>query len=566
MFNLLRNKAGWLWAGLLFGLGTLYFYLMKPDVAGFLYDDGMYLMAAKALATGQGYRLIDVVGSPWFYKYPPLYPAVLALGWLINPDFPHNIVWFKSLNILFSLIALGLWGYYFRAVRKFSLWLSVGLVALIGTNFRWIEVSIELMSEPLFMLLSTLTLILCHRFSQASEPLRAKHLTILVLLSVSAFYTRTMALPLIMALGLWLFLSQRKKQAIQYAAGCFLLMLPWFAWSATKPDTTYPIGDFLVRSFQETYFQSFRMDLKYEYNLIELVSKGVSELIGNLSVQFLPLLERFFLNKPTLLSESVILGLSFTLTVILGRYGWQQLKARQVSPEGLYVGIYLLLLTTWSYHSVYPRFLIPLLPIGWACLVVCLKQSPFTEPLQKRVLAGLCALLLALNLIQIWPYWQKASPNAMAANTNQDLWRTYQETIDFINTHARPHDRIHTETMEDAYLYALYTNQPITDYFIFTPKSLLDKQCPNNQLNCIMAIRQQRELANLELLRQQQVTYLITQTFQIHKMPRNNWRFSPKSSNLADTIQQYHDTRYQPVFQTTDALMTVYQLAPVKDQ
>ena len=84
---------------------------MKPDVTGFLYDDGMYLMVAKALANEQGYRLPEIVGSPWFYKYPPLYPALLALFWKMNPHFPENIPWLKCLNILLALATLGLWGY-----------------------------------------------------------------------------------------------------------------------------------------------------------------------------------------------------------------------------------------------------------------------------------------------------------------------------------------------------------------------------------------------------------------------------------------------------------------------
>lgn len=562
MFKALRPQEFWLWTALFSGLAALYFYLMKPDVAGFLYDDGMYLMAAKALATGQGYRLIDVVGSPWFYKYPPLFPSVLALGWLINPDFPNNIVWLKSINVLFSLITLGLWGYYFRTIRQFSLGLSLGLIALVGTNWRFIEVSIELMSEPLFILLSTLTLILCHRFSQPQKPLPFKHLAILMLLSVAAFYTRTMALPLIAALCLWLFMRQSRKQAFQYGIGCFLLMLPWFAWSAAKPDTTYVIGDFLVRSFQETYFQSFRMDLKYEYSLIELVSKGISELLGNLSVQFFPLLERFFLNKPTIFSESVILGLSFGLVILLGRYTYQQLKARQISPEALYVGLYLAVLPFWSFYRFYPRFIMPLLPILWAGL---LFYGPITLAKNNRrsrlIPATLLAILLCLNTIHLWPYLQKSNPNDLIVNSPIPLWNEHQAAFNFLRKRTSRHAQLYISNTDETAFYALNTNRKALDIFLFLPPQKIDQRCDVTSKECLIGLYHQNATAMLTVLRQNGITHLVSSTTPVFKNQYNNGFKARKAMSIVSIILQQTPQAMREVFHTPDNVIRIYELS-----
>lgn len=291
----------------------LYGYLMKPDVAGFLYDDGMYLMAAKSLATGQGYRLGEIFGQPLFYKYPPLYPALLAGLMLATPAFPTNIVWLKLANIALGIASLGLLYYYAKACLRLPAWLSIGIVVAMGTNWRFIEASTELMSEPVFMALSMLLLVLSHRFMAEKQSLSHKHLLVLILLSAAVFYARTMGLVLIMAVCLWIYRLGFPKKAFLYASGCGVLTMPWLLWCATKPDTTYPIGHFLVRTFQETYFQSFRSDLQYEANLLEIYSNGVRELLGNFSVQCFPLLERFFLSKATLLSEGTILLSSFAI-------------------------------------------------------------------------------------------------------------------------------------------------------------------------------------------------------------------------------------------------------------
>src|SRR6266567_3317187 len=55
---------------------------------GALLDDGMYVILAKSLATGHGFRWLNVPGMPPATHFPPGYPALLALVWLLVPSFP----------------------------------------------------------------------------------------------------------------------------------------------------------------------------------------------------------------------------------------------------------------------------------------------------------------------------------------------------------------------------------------------------------------------------------------------------------------------------------------------
>ncbi len=560
-------KIAGLWFGLLAGFMALAYYLMRPDVVGFLHDDGMYLMVAKAMAEGHGYRLMGMVDQPYFFKYPPLFPVLLALGWLMNPHFPHNIVWLKSINILLATGTLALWGYYFRKIRQLPQWICLLLVLIIGTHWRFLEVSIDLMSEPLFMLLSTLTIVLCHRFKETHQPFTLANVALLVIVSVAAFYTRTMALPLIMAIGLWLWLSGQRKQAAGYWLGSAMLMLPWLMWSGSRKDTTYPVGDFLVRTFQETYFQSFRMDLKYEYTLPELVGKGFQELLGNFSVQFFPLLERFFLQKATIFSESIILGLSFTLILLLGRYAYQRLKARQYSVEGLYVALYLAILPFWSFYSVYPRFLMPILPILWALLLSALPIQGMMRHRKQWALTGLLMAALILNSIHLQPYLNKQGPNQMAINTKVDLWQEYADTLHFLNTQVPPHSRIYVENLDEAYFYALNTRHQTLDTFLIIPAFRLNQLCPAQNLDCLSEIHQSSVATHLIFLKEKHIQYLISNAFHINtKHLKNNWRFTFKKSPLGQTLKE-NPSLSHPVFQSAKKLITIYQIqATQKDQ
>jgi hypothetical protein len=85
-------------------------YLARPDVLGLYHDDGIYVATAKSLAEDGEYRLINVPTAPYETKYPPLYPAILAVVWKFAPQFPANIRALKGVNtLLLGLICVLTW-------------------------------------------------------------------------------------------------------------------------------------------------------------------------------------------------------------------------------------------------------------------------------------------------------------------------------------------------------------------------------------------------------------------------------------------------------------------------
>src|SRR6185503_11189771 len=85
---------------------------VTPWPVGAFQDDAIYTVLAKALATGEGYRMINLPGDPHATHYPPGYPFFLSLLWRLAPEFPDNIVVFKFANAVWlSLAALGAWAF-----------------------------------------------------------------------------------------------------------------------------------------------------------------------------------------------------------------------------------------------------------------------------------------------------------------------------------------------------------------------------------------------------------------------------------------------------------------------
>ena len=74
--------------------------LRLDDAAGLIVDDAWYILLAKALAGGDGYRLISSATIPVMPSVPPGFPAILAPVFLIAPTFPGNLALLKFISIL----------------------------------------------------------------------------------------------------------------------------------------------------------------------------------------------------------------------------------------------------------------------------------------------------------------------------------------------------------------------------------------------------------------------------------------------------------------------------------
>jgi hypothetical protein len=129
------------------------YWWLVAGVCGTYHDDAIYVATAKALAEGQGYRLINLPGQPWQTKYPILYPALLALIWKLWPSFPSNLWAMQALSLLAGAALTGL--SYLYLVRFGYLSRGVALAAglLCGTSINFLYFSTLTLSEIPFGLL-----------------------------------------------------------------------------------------------------------------------------------------------------------------------------------------------------------------------------------------------------------------------------------------------------------------------------------------------------------------------------------------------------------------------------
>jgi len=223
-------------------LGCLVLFLLRLDRAVGLYvDDAWYLLLAKALATGQGYQLINAPTPGIFPLYPPFYPFVLSLVYRLAGDFPDNLVWLKLVSIS-SLIGLGWLGYsYLWRERQVSrhLALLLAVLSLLTPQFVFLATS-TLMSEPLLALLLVCLFVTIERAVRHHREEGRIQWWLFVaggLLASAAYLTRGAAIPLLVALPLYL-LKERLSRPLLVILLIFVVTLgPWALYAARHPAT-----------------------------------------------------------------------------------------------------------------------------------------------------------------------------------------------------------------------------------------------------------------------------------------------------------------------------------------
>ena len=196
---------------------------------GVFWDDGVYLIGAKSLATGAGYRLLHLPGTPADIHFPPLWPALLAVVWKLSPSFPDNVVPLKLLNPLLLAVGAGMVSIY--GVRRLNIppLAAAAAAVVFAAALPVMVIAGVLFSEPLFFVGLIGALMLADRavdrggWRSALEAGLAAGAVTLV---------RSAGITLIPALLAALFIAHRRREALVAAAGSVAILAPWQLWIA----------------------------------------------------------------------------------------------------------------------------------------------------------------------------------------------------------------------------------------------------------------------------------------------------------------------------------------------
>jgi len=300
-------------------------------------DDGVYMATAKSLAMGGGYRHPNLPGRPYATKYPPLFPLFLSMAWRVQPDFPRTLVvasFFQDCLLPVYLAVLLL------VLRQLGLsWRRTFLVAaMMFVSFPFVFLAITLYSELLFG-----CFLLAAIWAMERSTLQSSSWWALAggLLTGLAYLTRSAALPMLIAVPLFLFLRKQMRLSWFFFASALPLVAGWQAWTATHAAAI--VGT----PYLDEYLRVIRSKGLGEHLLTQVstFSASVAEAFWHGIIEFLhgiPL-------------HHLFLAAAISGCVRMGR--------RQQWPLFLiFTALYLVMINCWWFQGL-GRLLVPVWPI-----------------------------------------------------------------------------------------------------------------------------------------------------------------------------------------------------------
>ena len=420
-------------------------------------DDGMYVILAKSLATGHGYRWLNLPGTPAATHFPPGYPAVLALLWLLGPAFPANVVLFKLANALFMAVAAGAT---FSLVRQ-RLAMSdaaAGALTLGATlGIPMLTLSTIVMSEALFLGLLMPTLLLAERICDGQGKLR--DVVMLAALAAVATLVRTHGVALVAAIVLVLARRRRYREAALVAGVVLAALAPWQLWVSIHSSAVPNAMRGNYESYGAWLIAGFRAD--GAALIARTIARTTTELASMFATLVAPSLPGVF--------RLIALGALLASFAAGARELW-----RRAPVTAAFLGLYAAIVVAWPFSptrfvwGVWP--LVLLLPALAARRALTWQPSTSAGQLLRIATLG-CSLLLACGYAA---YNLRGYRHAWWASIPRSVSSADRHLIAWVGTHAPGDAVVATEVESAVYLYTGRKAVPVSTFTVqeyFMPRT-----------------------------------------------------------------------------------------------
>jgi hypothetical protein len=376
-------------------LAGVYAVAWLAPAIGLFHDDAVYLETAKSLVAGHGYLIEGLPAAISQTKYPPLWPAVLALFLLVS----DNAQWLKLAPLLCTAGWLILAHRLLRKMGAHS-YGAIGLVLIVAASPTTVFLATHLLSEPPFALLVTASLLVLLDDRAIASGLLAGLATI----------TRSAGLPLLVAAVLILVSRRRLRSAALFTAAATILVAPWAGWA-------------IAHASNHPYYGA----AAYASTSI-LTSLKASEKASVLATNAL-----YLMGAPALLLTGA--GNIYAALATFALYVWSWIRRRQLVPD-LFILLYCAMLMCWAGPPA--RFVVPLLP-----LVLWIPWRAFQNIRHKELLAALLIAGFAVPIeadLERLPQTRRLGEFASSPRAPND-WARMGVLFDYLKDHT-PADTI----------------------------------------------------------------------------------------------------------------------------
>lgn len=419
---------------------------VTPWPVGAFQDDAVYTVLAKSLATGEGYRMINLPGAPHATHYPPGYPAFLALLWRLSPSFPDNIVAFKFANAAWLAVA-ALGAYRFGRTRLGWRAPEAAVGAVAGTlAIVVLLVTGVVLSEPMFMALLFPALLLSER---AAEDGSVRTAALAGLAAGALALVRTLGALVVPAACLWLLYRRRWKAAVALGVVAAVLLVPWQLWLSAYQDEIPAVLMGKYGAYGKWMAQGYR-----EGGLVlarDVVIANLQSLDRFLSYAFMPVTPVV----PRAIAFLSVIGLAVVGLAVF---------ARRAPVTAIFLVAYAVVIKLWPFEP--DRFVLALWPLLTLCGTAGILLIHGWVP-SGWLTAGLRYTGLALAIAVVagfGTYNARGYLNQWWTSVQRDAGRRAKPIVEWVAASTAPGDVLMTDDDLLVYLYTGRRGMPTSTF------------------------------------------------------------------------------------------------------
>ncbi|HEX9581386.1 MAG TPA: hypothetical protein VF970_09815 [Gemmatimonadales bacterium] len=405
-------------------------WAQSDALVGVFYDDGIYVVGAKALATGAGYGNIHLPDPLPIVHYPFLYPAALSLLWRVWPVFPQNVALFELFDA--TALAAAAWVVTAHARRLgVSGWVACAATVLGFTAFPVLTIVGLRLSEPLFLFLAAGAVAVAD-----GDRNRARDAVFAGALAGLATLTRSIGVAFMAGVVAAVFLRGGPRRAMLAGAVAVAVVLPWTVWVTLHGQPADPA-----------------LQANYGTYLSEAREAGLAAMIEGLDLRALGALGGLALPR---LPGPLWYGAGTLLLVGLGTGAVTTFRRAPALIVGL--GLYVLIVSLWPYPP--HRFMWITLP--WVALLLatgCRVAWGWGSVGRAAVIVAIALLVWGFGRRQVVSLTQRGF-----AVTAEGISQSLRVLVGSIRVETPPGAII---AVEDEALVHLYTGRTTVPSYVF---------------------------------------------------------------------------------------------------
>jgi hypothetical protein len=436
---------------------TISYQYIVPEVCGIFHDDAIYVSTAKAIAKGDGYRLINLPNSPKQTKYPILYPLILSAIWKFGPQFPQNIFYMQIMTSFLGSLAIGICYLFFVRFNYCSRFIAFTSCLVCITVPEFLYFSTNTLTEIPFLLLVVISLWAIEYYAEQSPNHKVQEFCLGILLSLP-FLCRSIGFVLIISgFIFWFF---RVGSVRWLTIGIIVTILPWLLWLFGT------IGELRNDSVNVYYtdYLSWWMELGFTHLKKIIIFNFLHALTGSITLTIdglIALLKGY---------STRLMSIAF---IILGSLPWVAilLHNKSRSLKWFLIG-YFLLICLWPWPP--SRFLIPILPFLIVYFFIGISdilKKHLSSKLRKLLLISISCTIFITNIFLVVKHIEIRNDTNFPLRSSSEIvsWNSYENIFNWLKINTSPKETIAYGFDTMAYLY---TGRSGIKPFLSRPASL----------------------------------------------------------------------------------------------